>query len=242
MNFLEIVKMACRETRIADPSGVISVVDQTGIIGDIVAWCADAWDDLQLERPRWYWMIRELAATALTASVSRYAAAASFGISSFGNWIPDYEDADGNTVYNVTMYRQDQGAAYEAPLPYMAWDAFNRTYRRGTVTANAPQHWSVDPATNEMLVGPAPDSTYTYMLKVRYVKGQQDRLEEDADEPELPTRHHKLIAYLGLQRCAEKDTLPAEVVAAADKYVKRAKVALDREQNGGYTVGGDPIG
>jgi len=238
VNFLEIVKMACRESRIVDPGSVQTVVDQTGIIGDFVAWCADAWDDLQLERPRWSWMIREAAATALTVGVANYAST-SFGITSFGQWIPDYQDPDSNTVFNVTIYRQDQGVAYENALPFMAWDAFTVNYRRGSVANGPPANWSINPANNELHVGPAPD--VIYMLKPRYIKGQQDRLALDATEPELPTRHHKMIAYLGVQRCAERDTLPPDVVAVAEKFVKRARVALDREQLGGYTVGGEPI-
>jgi len=221
-----------------EPDSFESVEDQTGLILDFVNWCADAWDDLQLEQPRWYWMIREADATALTVDVANYAYSY-FGITSFGQWIPDYENADGDTVYNMTIYRQDQGVAYEAPLPYMAWDLFTATYRRGSVASNVPQAWSINPANSEIHVGPAPN--VVYMLKPRYVKGQQTRLATNAAEPECPTRHHKLIAYLGVQRAGERESLPAEIMAGINRAVSRAKSVLDREQNGGYSIGGEPI-
>lgn len=231
--------MACRESRIVEPDSFETVVGQVGLINDFVQWCADAWDDLQIERPRWRWMIREASATALTVNVANYAASY-FGITSFGQWIEDYDDGDGGTIYNVTIYRQDQGVAYETHLPYLNWDAFTSAYRRGSVASNFPQHWSINPENGELHVGPAPN--VVYMLKPRYVKGQQSRLALDATEPELPSRHHKLIAYLGAQRCAERESLPPEITAAINRAVSRGKVNLDREQNGGYSVGGEPIG
>lgn len=238
MNFLQIVQMACRESMVVQPDSPDTVVGQSGLLNNFVNWTADSWDTLQGTRPRWGWMRKTVTGTPLTVGIGRYTAAA-LGISSFGSWIEDYTDNQGDPYFPVSIYQTSQGVAYEGPLPFMRWEPFRSTYLRGSVANNIPSAWSIDPSTREILFGPAPSVAITPVLE--YVKGKQTRLAADGDVPELPTEHHPLLAYLALLRGMKTDTMEAGAIANAQDYVRDHMRILDREENGFYSVGGDPI-
>lgn len=238
MTFLEIVQMACRESMVVNPGSPDTVVDQDGLLLNFVNWVADGWDTLQLKRPRWSWMRRRITSNVLTIGTGSYSAAA-LGITSFGRWLPDYDPGDGTTYFTVYAYLASQGVAYSAPLPYMRWETFRATYLRATVANNTPTNWSIDPQTKEMVIGPKP-SAAAY-LDIDYVKGKQDRLALDATVPELPEEHHPLLAYIGLARAQRADEASPAAVANAVAYVDEHMRLLEREENAGFVIGGDPI-
>lgn len=221
-----------------DPGTPSTVVDQTGLAANFVGWVADAWDDLQMKRPRWRWMRRRAYSTPTTANVSVYLASA-LGITSFGRWLPDYELADGSLYNTMTCYLQSQGVAYEGPLTYLPYESFSLMYLRGSVSASIPAAWTIDPETGALVLGPAPNAAY--ILGMEFIKGKQARLALDATVPELPLAHHNLLAYLGLLRAQNTDGATALAIQTARDYVDTHMRILEREQYTVFTVGGDPI-
>lgn len=238
MNFLEIVQMAARESMVMEPGTPDTVVGQSGLAANFVAWVADSYDTLQLKRPRWDWMRRTITSNPLTINVAAYSAAA-LGITSFGRWIQDYDDSSGSTYFPVSIYSVANGVAFESPLPFMKWEMFRQKYLRGTVAASSPQNWSIKPDTQELVVGPAPSAPM--ILNIEHVKGKQDRLALDATVPELPVEHHPLLAYLGLLRAQNGDQASPMAVQVAKDYVAEHLNILDREENVGFSIGSDPI-
>lgn len=86
------------------------------------------------------------------------------------------------------------------------WDErkFDREIRNQNEEGN-PEVYTIR-GTNELQVWPVPNVARTYIL--RYIEALAD-LEDDGDEPKLPTKNHFLIAqgaaYIGLQAENEED-------------------------------------
>ncbi|MBQ1784633.1 MAG: hypothetical protein II007_13385 [Gammaproteobacteria bacterium] len=57
MNFLQLCQAVVREAGLSG-NGPATVVNQTGMLGRIVAWVADAWADIQRERTDWRFLWR----------------------------------------------------------------------------------------------------------------------------------------------------------------------------------------
>ena len=204
MNFLQIVQALNRET--VDSGTITTVVSQTGQAGRAVAWCADAWTELQIDRDDWKWMRKSFTVNTVS-SISAYAygdctdTVTSVAIARFSRWYRN----------TFKCYRQSDGVAAEYPLIWMPWERFRRIYQYGTQTDGKPVHFSQNPSTEKFVLGPAPDAVY--VVSGDYQIGAQI-LAADADIPEMPTQYHNLIMYEAMAKYGGNRIAPEAMVRA----------------------------
>lgn len=200
MNYLQLCQDLRREVRIPG-SGPAAVTGQTGQLADLVAWIADAWTELQGDSTSWKWMTSRFTVNTVAAD-DTYAytdctdtvVSPAAVISRFSNWRP--YDADGTPMF--MSYLTSAGVNNRTFLQYVDWGEFRSVYRN-TVQNPGPPIWvAVDPQMNFVL-GPAPDAVYT--ITGDYQRGPQV-LTANADTPDMPTRFHKLIVYLAMEKYA----------------------------------------
>lgn len=198
MTYLTICQDTRRECRVAGNSSTPStVVGQTGRLGDIVAWVAQAYTELQLSNENWRWL-RSTFTVNTVASDDTYAygdctdSRLSAVISRFLRWW----ETDGDDCSNIRIYLTSAGVAGEQFLTVLPWESFRRIYKMGSQTDGFPCHVTIDPQ-NQLVLGPAPDAIYT--ISGEYQRSPQI-LADNADVPEMPTHFHSLLQYLAMQK------------------------------------------
>jgi len=193
--FLELAQDVAAES--GTVTGVIAqpltVVGQTGRLGLIVGWTAEAYSALQTHRPSWQWMQGEFE-TALTIGQQRYTTADLSLTRPAGFTARDCL---------VSIYDNDIGTSDEGSIEIMDWDAFYVRCLVGGVRSQTgkPQIASIDPS-GKIALWPTPDKAY--MIHGMYRKAPQT-LAADADEPEMPARFHPLIKWRALIYLAQYD-------------------------------------
>lgn len=241
MNFLQICQMTARESSVISGTQPASVVGQTGKLGKLVNWCSDAWADIQLLNPDWFWMQGEFSSTpgAIAAGgTGRYTAAALGVTTRFGDWIRDKQLPD-NTIYrSLTIYDPAIGLSDEGSLTEISWETWRVKYGRGLQTANRPLEWAVSPA-RELCLGPIPDAP-AYIIKGPYLKSAQI-LAANTDIPECPDFFHRIIAWGGLILMVRHDEAPADVLAGAVEQYSNLLAAMQRHELEDMTLAGNPV-
>lgn len=218
MNYLALTQRLAVEA--GSGANISTVVAQTGEAGRMANWIAAAWDDLQLERPDWYWMRANF--TFPTVAATRAYSATTAGIASrFGIWDTD----------SVRLYQTSQNDELE--VPWSAYEDFRSAYMVGPQTQNRPLTVSIDPAMN-LLFGPTPDMAYT--VTGEYFKAPQT-LAVDADTPEMPAQFHMAIIFRALMLYARYEAA-AEIYADAELNYKRFLRRLELNQLPAVEVAG----
>lgn len=223
MTYLSICQDVRRECRMAG-SGPTTVVSQTGRLGDIVAWVAQCYTEIQ-EAQNWNWL-RSTFTVNTVASDDTYAytdctdSRLSTTISRFSQWWLEHGDEP-----NVTIYLTSAGVGGENYLTPIDWAAFRERYKRGTQTTGQPIHIAIDPQ-NNLVLGPKPDAIYT--LNGEYQMSPQT-LTANADVPEMPARFHNLIMYRAMEKYGASNNAP-EVFNRGGYEGNRKMRALERDQ------------
>ena len=201
-------------------TGPSAVTGNTGELARVVKWIKDAWVDLQQEKDDWFWMRKSFTVSAISND-GEYAysdctdTVSLAAISRFSHWYK----------HSFKCYLTSAGVGAECPLRWLPWEDFRAIYRYGTQTNSAPEHVSQDP-TGKFVLGPKPDATYT--VSGDYQIGPQI-LVANADEPEMPSRFHRLIVCEAMTRYAGHRVAP-EVMARAVTEGGRLRSALGRDQ------------
>lgn len=220
MNFLQLCQEAARDSgTVAGVPSFTTVVGVTGRVEKFVGWVRDAWIDIQNERNDWQWMRRSFS-QALTINTTTYTAA-ELGIADFGSWLHDLPALGWR---NLTIYEAgDQ--ANEGELREIGYPLYRQRYMRGTHDANKPTEWAVTPI-NSLAFGNKPDKAY--IVQGEYRKEPQ-RLEADADIPEMPEQFHRLIIGEALRLMAESDEVFNVLGVKAQKYERlRNPLVIDQ--------------
>lgn len=201
MNYLQLAQRLAVEA--GSGANISTVVAASGEAGRMANWISAAWDDLQLERPDWYWMRAEFSFPTV-ASDYKYSSTDAGIADRFGIW-----DIDSMRAYQTN--KND-----ELGLSWMAYDDFRSAYLIGPQTQSRPLIVSVDPAMN-LLFGPIPNLVYT--ITGEYYKAPQT-LAVDDDVPELPAQYHMAIVYRALMLYARYEAA-AEIYSDAEMNYKR---------------------
>ena len=192
MDYLAGVQALHREAKLpgAAPD---AVTGQTGRAADLVAWYAQAWNDIQIERDgHWKWLRRAFTVNTV-ADDQDYAfgavtdVATAVAITRFRSWYLDPNEPP-------LIYLVSDGQATEHELVIQRWDEYRFNYRRATHTAAPPVHVTEDPA-GVLFLGPKPDGIYT--VTGNYWASNQV-LAADDDTPEMPADYHMTIVYRAL--------------------------------------------
>lgn len=201
MNFLQLVNRLCVES--GSETTLSSVASQAGEAGRMVNWAASAWDDIQLERPDWYWMRSNFTFT--TVGGTRLYSPTDAGIASrFSMW-------DTNSLRIWRLSKTD-----ELELPFLAYEDFRQSYLIGQEIQNQPLYYTIDPQLN-LLLGPIPDGVYT--VTGEYFKSVQS-LADGADVPEMPSQFHMAVVYRALMFYARYEAA-GEIYTDAQANYKR---------------------
>lgn len=155
---------------------------QTGDLLKVVNAVVNAYIDIQNARRGWRWLEAEFTAPTI-ASTARYTST-SWSLTRWAEWA-----RDGLRSRPYSLYLTATGVSDESTLTEIDWEAYVRTYVRGTQTSNRPTRYAISPA-GEFCLGPVPDAVYT--VRGVYRKGPQT-LAAGSDEPEMPSRFHRLI-------------------------------------------------
>ena len=206
MTYLQLCQRVAKECGVSTNTTVPSTITaQTGILGDIVNWVATAWEEIQARHQNWRWMRSRFSVSA-TVGDDSYAYGdctddiASAAISRFRRWWP----LDDQGYNNAKIYLTSAGVGTENWLRFIPYASFRSIYKIGTQTNGYPAFITVDPQ-NNLLLGPAPDGTYT-------VSGEYQRgglaLDDDNDTPDLPADFHMLIVWRAAQKYGEFKSAP----------------------------------
>jgi hypothetical protein len=199
--FLELVNFARGE------SGVLGadLTSLTAVTGESLRfknWIIRAWEEIQELHQDWKWMRTSYSFTT-TANDGDYTSVEAGIASRFGYWDRSY----------CTVYLTASGTNDQTELGYLDYETFRCHYLTGTQTNQRPLHWTIGDA-NELLVGPAPESTL-YTIAGKFYKSPQT-LSADADTPELPEQH-KFIAWWAISEYGAYEVAPEILLRAAKK-------------------------
>lgn len=200
-----------------------------GRLGEIAAWVASA--DLDIQNGSEGWRFLRAEATPLLNAGSPSLAPAAV--------VADYDEplpmSDGRGVRFFTLASQPD-LSDEMPLYYVPWGQWHGSvYDRGARGHGRPYRCTVRPD-GALLFDPVPDQAYTLRLPYRL---QSRRMTAATDVSRIPARHRQAIVwrtiarYYGLSRDGT-----SELVAKADRELRRAMTDLERTQLPEYTLGG----
>lgn len=216
--FLSLVNDVERESGlVASTQRLSTVVGAVGIQEKIVQWTAQAWQDIQRQRPDWTFM-RKTFTSALVIGQARYTAT-ELGITDFGQWMPATDGLSPYKIHDSSVGLTDQT---RVPIkPYRDWQAL---YDISTTDDARPAFMSMDWA-NKLCFGPAPDVAYVF-------KGEYRRAVEilslDATVPDMPADHHRAIVWLAVSYAAAHDEAIVQANDAIQQF-RRINSAMVRE-------------
>lgn len=198
MNFLQLVQRLRSEAGISG-TGPITVINQTGEMGRLVNWVAEAYEDIQDKKQDWDFLRYDFSFNC-TAGTPTYAQATVTGLA---NWKPD-----SFRIYKTSI-------TDELYLRYSTWETFRDIRLRGAgrTTQGRPIEFSIDPRKNVYL-WPIPDFAYTIageFFKVAQV------MSADTDVPVFD-RFHMAIVYNALMRYAAFVESPTLYAKAEREY------------------------
>lgn len=189
------------------PSDVARIFDAVG----------DAWLELQLKPHHWKWMKRESDGPIGVGSGYIHSPA-SLNAAGHGYW------RRGELDYAAL--------AYDPMNPDSAWklnwieeDRFRGMFLGSAVAPGPPSFWSISRA-QELMIGPSPDKTYNIRAEFFI---EPELLDNDTDEPSMPTIHHVVLIWMALKTVGIRDSA-TEVVALADTMLEPAMDSLIERQ------------
>lgn len=159
-----------------------TVVGQTGESGRVASWIDEAYTNIQLTEPRWWWMRAPVSFTTV-ASQGSYTPT-DCGLSDFGLWKMD----------SFRRYVTTTGTSSEQFLTPISYDNYRDTYLFGMMRTSYgdPRYISEGPD-RSLNLGLIPGSV-GYTVVGEYFKAPTS-LTADADMPALPSQYHMLIVY-----------------------------------------------
>lgn len=213
MNFLELVQRARRKCRItgvgAQPP---AVTGQNEEYSRLIDWTNEAWMDIQMTHPDWWWQRRHLtfptvsgqpiyslADLAISGTVTTMEGVAdgAFTAARYGNWAKD------RFRCNTTA----QGYADEMQLDFIpSWEAYRDTYLLGNdrVVRTRPTAIALSPDQG-LGLGYTPESGYT-IGSTFFLKATE--MVDATDIPAIPTEYHMIIVYRTMMLYGASESAP----------------------------------
>jgi hypothetical protein len=202
MDFVSLCRAVARESGAVADGLPLTVVNQKGFLGRVVAWTADAWLEIQTERSDWLFMRAETVFPTV-AGVERYPPLPS----DFGTW---------HLPGGFWLHDPAIGLADEGPIRVVDWQTWRWRWGRGERILNRPVEVAVAPGDHALVFGPVPDRTYH--VRAEYQRRPQ-LLVNDTDVPQgLPEHLHPVIVWRALHKYAAYDEATTQLVAALARH------------------------
>ena len=162
-------------------TGPVSVIGQTGQMGQVVDWVAAAYNDVQTEHATWRFLRTDFDFDTI-ATVNTYTAAA-ISITDLATWVKE----------SFQIYSAVTDEQY---LWFEPWETFRPVYRFGSNRTQSvrPSIISIKP-NNSLILWAIPDDTYT-VTGERYKSSAV--MTADVDVPNFPDRFHMALVWKGL--------------------------------------------
>ena len=216
--FLDLVQRTRMECAVSGPNpSPTTVIGQIGILENIVAWVATAWDDIQAKHQDWHFLRKST--TWATVSGQGLYTTSECGIAAdrFGLW-------DLETFRNFTTTIGTQDEIHMAWMDYDDWrdgyfyGATRDVTTRPTVFAVAPDHG--------IALGPIPNGLYT--VGADYYEAPVN-LVVDADAPSVPKQHIMVIVYKAMMSYGEHEAAPEAYSRGGRLYAEKIN-QLERDR------------
>ena len=202
-----------------------TTLNQTGELGRLVNWIDSAWNEIQLFRPNWDWMLDSVSFQTV-AGQYEYTPTQAGVASTLADWKLD----------SFRNYLTSAGIGSEQYMNEMTYGRFRDYYLFSTrVTSLAqPLDVAVRPQNKNLLLGSPPDQVYTVVGE--YYK-LPTVLTADADTPNMPERYHMAIVYRAMIDYGQYEAAP-EVLARGNERFKQMMLRLDHDQLQPMELGG----
>lgn len=225
MTFLELCQAVGTDSGLISRSNKpATTVNALGKWGDIVAFTAEAWRDIQRARQDWLFLKAEFSAS-LTVGKANYLPA-NLGITSrFARFAHDQAGFQPMRLF-------ESGEADNQNLNEIELEDWFMRYGRGAQTNMRPTEYAI--GNGKVYLGALPDKTYTF--KGWYDKAPQ-LLALDADVPDLPEHFHEIIKWKAIMKVSAKDGAFTDRAAAQAEYSPLYR-SLVKEQTGRPRLGG----
>lgn len=227
MNYLELCN-ALHEKTGESGADLTAVTGQSGYYKKITNYVKDAWVDIQSKHTTWRFLRHEALPT----------------IAASNNTI----DADAWTVANLSLsidgyhkntfsiYVTATGISDETELTYVPWERwkeyFGISYDDGT--EGRPTHITIDPDTDDLIVGSTTDDAYTVSFAFNAIP---TTLAADGDTPNIVSSLHMIIVWTALERYGNREESKWDA-AEGKKEAKRFMSRLEKRELPESTIGG----
>lgn len=222
--FLDLCRRVHRYARIGEDApgtAPATVMDQEGVLAEIVDWVQDASEDIQLDQDAW--RFREAPGAVAVPAGQRDVDLAALIIAQ------DYDALRPYTAEACARYinRLDAGAIVPSSrIFYVPWEDWRGgLYDRGDTTG-APCNYTVMPS-GQLRLYPKPEAPVT--LQFTYQRTVQV-LAADGDVPIIPERHHAAIVWRALMYYADTRDGTKEPYQKWERRRKQAMQRLYREE------------
>lgn len=197
MTFLELVQRTARESGIEGT--IASCQNQVGMYAKLVYWVADAWSELQGDKP-WLFM-RTQGSFSLAVGRTDYSISDDFSITNLKEWA------------TPKLYATDASGSYTIKI--LDYDEFRTMTLGQTVNAQRPSYCAVAPS-YRMVFDAAPTEVATVVND--YWQTAQV-LTNDKDEPNMNEDYHLAIVWKALRDYAEHEESPEMQRRARRKFM-----------------------
>lgn len=224
MTYLELTQKAVRLSgaRLDPPT---SVTAAKGLAADFFTYVNDAWRDLQMERPDWYFRVQESEIDISGSSLEKGQRLTRLQIPS-----PINRSFNFLALYDLHIQIKDMPSDVPTPITYIPWNSYpDRTsldldYNEEVQKAQRPKHFTVAPD-GQVWIYPVPDKDY--VLRFFGIRRIQ-KLCQDCDEPFLPEEYQDMIVWRAIRDYATYMQDAAMIEKARMRYMPLKK-ALDDE-------------
>jgi len=227
VNYLELCNSLHEKTG-ESGADLTAVTGQSGYNLKIVNFIKNAWIDIQNKHTTWRFLRHEALPT----------------ITDTNNTI----DADAWTVTNLSLsideyhkgtfsiYLTATGISDESNLTYVPWESWKKyfgiSYDDGVT--NRPTHITIDPDTDDLIVGPTADGSYTVSFAFN---AAPVTLAADSDTPNIVSSLHEIIVWRALERYGNREESKWDVAEAKREYKSFIR-RLEKRELPESTIGG----
>ena len=195
MNYLELTQKAVRLSGVRlDPPTSVSAAK--GLAADFFTYVNDAWRDLQMERPEWYFRIKET-----QIDIDPTVLESGQKVSRLNIQSPINRSFNFMALYDFHIKDANDPEDKPTSMTYIPWNNYpERTsleleYNEQTQNPNRPNVFTVSPD-GDVWLYPIPDKTY--VLNFFGIKKIQE-LCQDCDVPFLPNEYHDMIVWRAIR-------------------------------------------
>jgi hypothetical protein len=201
-------------------AGPVTVVSQTGELGNIVSWVATAYEDIQDDSTGWNFLRFDFSFQTI-ATTSTYLPSA-VALPELNKWKAD----------SLRAYLTASGSSDEQWMTEWDWATFRDARQFGAIPSGRPFEFAIKPD-ESLVLFPTPDDVYT--VTGEYWKRPQV-MTANTDEPLFDQTFHMAIVWKAVMYYAA-DQGAAELYASAQNEYRRIKDKMYFKYLPSFTLG-----